>query len=42
MTDDFRILFVADVVGEPGRQAVAAILPKLKEEHRPALTILNG
>src|SRR5437588_7599416 len=42
MSADFRILFVADVVGEPGRRAVAAILPKLKEEHRPSLTILNG
>ncbi|HEY8759783.1 MAG TPA: TIGR00282 family metallophosphoesterase [Candidatus Dormibacteraeota bacterium] len=42
MTEPFRILFVADVVGEPGRKAVAEILPRLKEEHRPDLTVVNG
>lgn len=40
--DDFRILFVADVVGAPGREAVKAILPALKAELQPHLTILNG
>jgi metallophosphoesterase (TIGR00282 family) len=40
--DDFRILFVADVVGRPGRVALAAILPKLKAEVRPHLTVVNG
>jgi len=40
--DDFRILFVADVVGQPGREAVKALLPALKKELRPQLTILNG
>ncbi len=39
---DFRILFVADVVGHPGREAVKALLPGLKKELRPHLTILNG
>jgi metallophosphoesterase (TIGR00282 family) len=39
---DFRILFVADVVGHPGREAVKAILPKLKEEFEPQLTVVNG
>ena len=39
---DFRILFVADVVGHPGREAVKAILPGLKKELQPDLTILNG
>ncbi len=39
---DFRILFVADVVGHPGRDAVKAILPGLKKEVRPNLTIVNG
>ena len=43
MTDgELRILFVADVVGQPGRDAVKAILPGLKNEVRPDLTILNG
>ena len=30
--DTFRILFLGDVVGEPGRKAVAALLPVLKTE----------
>ena len=42
MAEPFRILFVADVVGEPGRKAVSAILPALIAEHRPHLTIVNG
>jgi len=39
---EIRILFVADVVGHPGRDAVKAILPALKKELRPHLTIVNG
>ena len=42
MPDDFRILFVADVVGQPGREAVKAILPGLKRELEADVTILNG
>ena len=41
-SDDFRILFVADVVGRPGRVALSAILPPLKDELQPHLTIVNG
>ncbi len=37
-----RILFVGDVVGRPGRDAVAAILPKLRDELRIDLAIVNG
>jgi metallophosphoesterase (TIGR00282 family) len=33
---------VADVVGHPGREAVKAILPALKSEFQPDLTVLNG
>ena len=40
--DEFRILFVADVVGRPGRAAVTALLPRVREELRPHLTIVNG
>ena len=40
--DDFRILFVADVVGRPGRATVAALLPGLQAELEPHLTIVNG
>lgn len=35
-------MFVADVVGYPGRDAIKAILPALKNELRPDLTIVNG
>src|SRR6185312_5127170 len=42
MADNFRILFVADVVGQPGRDAVKAILPALKKELEPQLVVLNG
>src|SRR5438105_729079 len=41
-SDDFRILFVADVVGRPGRDALKALLPSLKVELQPHLTIVNG
>ena len=39
---ELKILFVADVVGHPGRDAVKAILPGLKKELRPNLTVMNG
>jgi metallophosphoesterase (TIGR00282 family) len=39
---EFRILFVADVVGHPGRDAVKAILPSLKKELGADLAIVNG
>ena len=42
MADEFRILFVADVVGHPGRDAVKAILPGLRHEVGADLTIVNG
>jgi metallophosphoesterase (TIGR00282 family) len=39
---EFRILFVADVVGHPGRDAIKAILPDLKKELAADLAIVNG
>ncbi len=36
------ILFLGDVVGEPGRNAVIARLPQLKEQHGIDFTIVNG
>ncbi len=41
-TGEFKILFVADVVGHPGREAVKAILPRLREELNPDLAVVNG
>jgi 2',3'-cyclic-nucleotide 2'-phosphodiesterase len=40
--NDFRILFVADVVGQPGRDGLKSLLPPLKAELQPHLTIVNG
>ena len=40
--DELRVLFVADVVGHPGRDAVKALLPGLKRELAPDLTVVNG
>src|SRR5699024_2094353 len=37
-----KILFIGDVVGSPGRDMLKVYLPKLKEKHRPQLTIVNG
>ena len=38
----FRLLFVGDVVGEPGRKAVAVLLPLLKEELKLDFIVVNG
>jgi len=37
-----RILFLGDIVGEPGRKAVCQLLPKLKEELALDFIIVNG
>ncbi|MBI2872708.1 MAG: TIGR00282 family metallophosphoesterase [Chloroflexi bacterium] len=37
-----RILFVGDVVGKPGRRAVASLLPRLRRELSADLVVLNG
>jgi metallophosphoesterase (TIGR00282 family) len=37
-----KILFIGDVVGKPGRQAVAGLLPKLRREHQLDFIIANG
>ena len=37
-----RILFLGDIVGKPGREAVAALLPELKAEFKPDLVIANA
>jgi 2',3'-cyclic-nucleotide 2'-phosphodiesterase len=38
----FRVLFLGDVVGEPGRSAIFARLPELKAQHNIDFTIVNG
>jgi metallophosphoesterase (TIGR00282 family) len=37
-----RILFVGDVVGGLGRRTLLALLPRLREEHRPTFVVVNG
>jgi len=37
-----RILFLGDVVGEPGRRAVIDLLPELKKEYGLDFTVVNG
>ena len=37
-----KVLFVGDVVGKPGRSAVAALLPDLRAEFGVDLAIVNG
>jgi metallophosphoesterase (TIGR00282 family) len=37
-----KLLFVGDVVGGIGRRTFAALLPALREEHRPDFVIVNG
>src|SRR4051794_12536513 len=36
------VLFLGDIVGQPGRDAVIACLPKLKEQHGIDFTVVNG
>jgi len=38
----FRLLFLGDVVGEPGRKAVAEFLPKIKAARAVDFIIVNG
>lgn len=37
-----KILFIGDIVSEPGRRCIAGILPKLREEHEPDFVVANG
>ncbi|HEU5142082.1 MAG TPA: TIGR00282 family metallophosphoesterase [Solirubrobacterales bacterium] len=37
-----RVLFIGDVVGAPGRQGLRAVMPELRERHRPDLVVVNG
>ena len=37
-----KLLFIGDIVGQPGRRAVAELLPKLRQEHHLDFVIANG
>lgn len=38
----YRILFLGDIVGKPGREAVREHLPKLVDQFKPLFVIANG
>jgi metallophosphoesterase (TIGR00282 family) len=37
-----KLLFIGDIVGQPGRRAVRELLPKLREQHALDFVIANG
>src|SRR4029077_7805198 len=37
-----NVLFIADVVGSPGRETVKALLPGLRQRHDVHLVVCNG
>ena len=37
-----KILFIGDIVGEPGRRVVKTLLPKLRETHHLDVIVANG
>ena len=42
VADCIRIFFIADIVGEPGRQIVTALLPDLRKKYNLDLVVANG
>lgn len=42
MYERMRILFIGDIVGKVGRQALSDYLPKLKQKFHPTVTIVNA
>ncbi|CAN5399392.1 hypothetical protein BH11ARM2_BH11ARM2_11050 [soil metagenome] len=39
---EYTLLFLGDVVGEPGRRGLEATLPGLLHQYKPLFTIVNG
>ena len=37
-----KLLFIGDIVGQPGRQAVKELVPRLRQRHRVTLVVANG
>ena len=37
-----KLLFIGDIVGEPGRRAVKTLVPALRQDHRLDFIIANG
>jgi metallophosphoesterase (TIGR00282 family) len=39
---DISVLFIGDIIGQPGMRALVSMLPGLKKTHSPDITIVNG
>jgi hypothetical protein len=39
---ELSILFIGDVVGRPGRETLAGVLPELREQYQPDLVLVNA
>lgn len=37
-----RILFIGDIVGKIGRNAISEYLPKIKQAYKPTVSIVNA
>jgi hypothetical protein len=37
-----KLLFIADIVGQPGRRAVKELLPGLRQQHQVGVVVANG
>lgn len=37
-----KLLFIGDIVGEPGRKAVKSLLPELRQQHQLDFVVANG
>jgi hypothetical protein len=37
-----KLLFIADIVGQPGRRAVKELVPQLRQQHRVSVVVANG
>ncbi|MDZ4815266.1 MAG: TIGR00282 family metallophosphoesterase [Verrucomicrobiota bacterium] len=37
-----KVLFIGDIVGEPGRRAVKELVPKLRQTHKIDIVVANG
>lgn len=42
MPDNLKIIFLGDIVGQPGREAIEKTLPQWKKKYQPDLVIANG
>ena len=40
--EKMKLLFIGDIVGKPGRKAVATLLPKLRRDEKLDCVVANG